>query len=373
MRSGTSLALKSDGTVWAWGDNQYGELGNGSTTNSNVPVQVTGLTGVMAIAFLSGYGIEGDGTVWAWGDNQYGELGNSSTANSSVPVQVSGLTGVAAIAGGLYHSLALKADGTVLAWGYNVDGELGSGSNTSSSVPVPVNSLSGVTAIASGGDTSLALKNDGTVWSWGYNADGELGNGINTNSNVPVQVKSLTGAVAIAGGFYHSLAALGGSLPVLSVKPASVSFTANGQETITLSNAGVGPLTIGKITIIGVNPADFSTSGTCSGASLTPTASCDLIVTFAATGAGARNAALMFVANAPGVPLLVQLNGTGAVQSGSGPSISNVVSASAFGGFTDVAPGSWVEIYGANLALDTRAAGRMTPRQQHATIWMALR
>jgi uncharacterized protein (TIGR03437 family) len=354
---GTSLALESDGTVWAWGDNQYGELGNGSNTNSNVPVQVTGLTGVTAIAgaFYHSLALKSDGTVWAWGDNQYGELGNGSTTNSNVPVQVSGLTGVVALAGGLYHSLALKVDGTVWSWGYNVDGELGSGSNASSSVPVPVSGLSGITAIASGGDTSLALKNDGTVWSWGYNADGELGNGSNSNSNVAVQVQGLTGAVAIAGGFYHTLAVLGGSLPVLTIKPASVSFVANGQETITLSNGGVGPLTIGKITIIGVNPGDFSTSGTCSGASLTPTASCDVIVTFAATAAGARNATLMFVANAPGVPILVQLSGTGAVQSGSGvPSIANVVSASAFGGFSNVAPGSWVEIYGSNLAPDTR-------------------
>ncbi|MGA2879878.1 MAG: choice-of-anchor D domain-containing protein [Bryobacteraceae bacterium] len=354
---GTSLALKSDGTVWAWGDNQYGELGNGSNANSNVPVQVSGLTGVVAIAGGSYHSLalKSDGMVWVWGDNQYGELGNGSNTDSNVPVQVNGLTGVVAIAGGLYHSLALKSGGTVWSWGYNVDGELGSGSNANSNVPVQVSGLAGVAAIASGGDTSLALKSDATVWSWGSNLEGELGNGSNVNSNAPVQVNGFSGVVAIAVGFYHVLAALGGSLPILTVQPASLSFAANGQQTITLTNGGTAPLTIGKITILGVTAGDFSTSGTCSGASLAPTASCTVTVTLAATASGARSAALMLVANAPGSPLLLPLSGTGAVQSGSGaPSVTTVVSASEFGGFSSVAPGSWVEIYGSNLAPDTR-------------------
>ena len=114
-----SLALKSDGTVWAWGYNGCGQLGDGSTTNRLTPVQVSGLTGVVAIAGGGSHSLalKSDGTVWAWGCNDYGQLGDGTTTNRLTPVQVSGLTGVVAIAGGGAHSLALKSDGTVWAWG----------------------------------------------------------------------------------------------------------------------------------------------------------------------------------------------------------------------------------------------------------------
>src|SRR5438477_324745 len=124
------IALGQTPNVRAWGFNYHGELGNGmdlSTVNQSVAAQVSGLTGVVAIAGggLHSWARESDGTVWAWGNNQEGELGNGSNANSNVPVQVSGLTGAVAIAGGGLHSLALKSDGTVWAWGYNHDGEIG--------------------------------------------------------------------------------------------------------------------------------------------------------------------------------------------------------------------------------------------------------
>ncbi len=207
-----SLALKNDGTVWAWGYNYDGELGNGSTTNSSTPVQVSSLSGVTAIAggAYHSLALKNDGTVWAWGCGGFGELGNGSTSSSSTPVQISGLSGATAIAGGSYHSLALKNDGTVWAWGYNYDGELGNGSNSSSSTPVQVSGLIGITAIAGGGFHSLALKNDGTVWAWGSNYRGELGNGSNTNSNVPVQTETLASIIKVAGGGGHSLAVVNG-------------------------------------------------------------------------------------------------------------------------------------------------------------------
>jgi hypothetical protein len=150
--------------------------------------------------------LKNDGTVWAWGYNGDGELGNGTNTDSNVPVPVSGLSGITAIAGGGYHSLALKNDWTVWAWGYNEYGQLGNGTNTDSNVPVPVSGLSGITAIAGGEYHSLALKNDWTVWTWGWNGYGQLGNGTNTDSNVPVQVSGLTGIMAIAGGGSHSLA-----------------------------------------------------------------------------------------------------------------------------------------------------------------------
>jgi len=204
-----SLALKNDGMVWAWGWNLYGQLGNGTNTDSNVPVQVSSLTDIIAIAagWEHSVALKNDGTLWAWGWNTYGELGDGTNGDSNVPVQVSSVTAITAISGGESYSLAMKNDSTVWAWGYNYYGQLGNGTNTDSNVPVQVSSLTGIIAIAGGRVHSLALKNDGTVWAWGYNADGQLGNGTNADSNVPVQVSSLTGIIAIAGGReFHSLA-----------------------------------------------------------------------------------------------------------------------------------------------------------------------
>jgi alpha-tubulin suppressor-like RCC1 family protein/Tol biopolymer transport system component len=195
------------GNPWAWGNNNNGQLGNGTTTNSSVPVQVS-ISGVSSIAAggTHNLALKSGGLVWAWGDNGDGELGNGSFANSSIPVQVSGLSGIIAISAGEYHSLALKSDGTVWAWGFNGNGQLGDGNNLETNIPVQVSSLSGITAISAGLFHSLALKSDGTIWSWGYNHDGELGNGNTTDSNLPVQVTGFTGVTAIAAGGYHSLA-----------------------------------------------------------------------------------------------------------------------------------------------------------------------
>ncbi len=203
------------GTVWTWGRNLYGQLGDGTTTNRNTPVQVSGLIGVTAIAGGDSHTIalKSDGTVWTWGDNGYGQLGNASTTNSTAPVQVSqlsGLTSVTAIAGGDTQTIALKTDGTVWTWGDNGQGQLGNASTTSSTIPVQVSQLSGLTsviAIASqpSGHT-IALKIDGTVWTWGNNVYGQLGDGTTTNRNTPVQVGGLTGVTAIAGGELHTIA-----------------------------------------------------------------------------------------------------------------------------------------------------------------------
>ena len=212
--SRAAYALRGDGTVWAWGNNSDGQLGNGIATNASIstPVQVSGLTGVTAIAggYFAGYALRGDGTVRAWGSNTYGELGNGTTTNSSTPVQVSGLTGVTAIAGGYLTGYALRGDGTVRAWGINGYGELGASPTTtpSSSTPVQVTGLTGITAIAGGTFTGYALCGDGTVRAWGHNGDGELGNGTTTDSSTPVQVSGLTGVTAIAGGGYIGYALL---------------------------------------------------------------------------------------------------------------------------------------------------------------------
>ena len=150
-----SLAVKSDGTVWAWGYNDFGQLGDGTTTKRLVPVQVAGLSGVVAVAAgkYHSLALKSDGTVWAWGRNYYGQLGDGTTAERHAPVQVSGLSGVLALAAGESHSLAVRSDGTVRAWGNNEDGQLGDGTwglGIYRPVPVQVSGLSGVAAVASG-------------------------------------------------------------------------------------------------------------------------------------------------------------------------------------------------------------------------------
>jgi len=203
-----SLALKSDGTVWACGSNSYGQLGDGSTTDSNTPVQVSDLTDIIAIAGGENYSLalKSDGTVWAWGSNGYGQLGDGSYTNKSTPGQILNFGGITAIACGGTHSLALKSDGTVWVWGHNDYGQLGDGTTTDSNSPEQVSSLSDVSAVAGGAYHSMALKSDGTVWAWGDNWYGELGNGTNTNSQTPVQVSSLSDVSAIDSGKNHNIA-----------------------------------------------------------------------------------------------------------------------------------------------------------------------
>lgn len=197
------------GQAWAWGFNYYGQLGDGTTTDSNTPVEVQGLTDAVSVAAggFHNLALKQDGRVVSWGYNGLGQLGNGTTADSNTPVEVQGLTDAVAVAVGGAHSLALKQDGTVVAWGYNESGQLGDGTHRIVRyLPVEVEGLTDAVAIAAGESHSLAVKSDGTVVAWGWNFDGHLGDGTTTNRSTPVEVQGLTDAVAIAGGFWHSLA-----------------------------------------------------------------------------------------------------------------------------------------------------------------------
>ncbi|MFJ6676726.1 RCC1 domain-containing protein [Actinosynnema sp. NPDC091369] len=208
---GTAYALKSDGTVWAWGANGVGALGTGAVGGeSTVPLRVSGLTGVTAIA--AGYALKSDGTVWAWGSAANGRLGHDGFTDSAVPVRVGGLTGVTAIAALNQATYALKSDGTVWAWGDDLWGGLGGGTcpdsgfcwaGTPRRVPLPQPSGTTFTTIAaaSGGRMAYALRSDGTVWSWGWNHRGEAGTGAPLGDNVlPARVTGPADVVSIAAG-----------------------------------------------------------------------------------------------------------------------------------------------------------------------------
>jgi alpha-tubulin suppressor-like RCC1 family protein len=217
-----TLALRDDGTVWGWGNGQYGQLGDGAPVGfATTPVQVkikggdgalVPLTNVTAVDAGDGYyslALKEDGTVWAWGNNNYGQLGNGTITQSSTPAQVLGEAGVGvkAIAAGSNHSIALKEDGTVWAWGANSEGQLGIGSNdwTSHPTPAQVKGLSGVIALTTGNHYSLALKEDGTVWAWGNNTYGQLGDGTYTSRHAPVQATNLSGMTVLVARGYHAL------------------------------------------------------------------------------------------------------------------------------------------------------------------------
>lgn len=209
-----SLALLSNGTVYAWGRNDVGQLGIGNTTSPQAsPVQISGLTDVIALAAGDDHtlALKSDGSIWVWGDNPNGELGTGNNNPYTNPVPLVGITARAIAAGG-NHSVALLADGTVRSWGFNSSGQLGDGSTVSRNAPVAVSGLSDVVGIEAGYEFTLALLSNGTVKSWGNDASFQLGNGPTTgNQTTPVDVLGIDSgrtARALAAGIFHGMALL---------------------------------------------------------------------------------------------------------------------------------------------------------------------
>ncbi|GMU05624.1 hypothetical protein ASNO1_18770 [Corallococcus caeni] len=204
-----SLVVRPDGTVRASGDNNSGQLGNGTKTDSVTPVQVPGLSGVVAVAagYQHSLALKQDGTVWAWGYNAHGQLGDGTTLDRTTPVQVIGLTGVIAVAASNLTSMALRSDGTVWAWGANFQGQLGNGSTDSRSLPGLVPGVNGVTSIALGFSHALALRSDKTLWAWGANDQGQIGDGTTNPRLTALPVSGMTEVVAVAAGDFSSLVA----------------------------------------------------------------------------------------------------------------------------------------------------------------------
>jgi alpha-tubulin suppressor-like RCC1 family protein len=208
-----TLAARTTGVVDAWGDNTEGQLGNGTTLNiSLVPVRVLGLTGVIAVSAGDKHSLalKSDGTVWAWGDNSRGQLGDGSVTDRATPVPVAGLTNVVEIAAGGQFSLARRSDGSVRGWGANDGGQVGDGTAGDRLRAVGLVGLPPVTQIAAGERHALALAFDGRAFAWGRNSLGELGDGTTTTQAVPVPVSVLTGITHIAAGSALTVAVSGG-------------------------------------------------------------------------------------------------------------------------------------------------------------------
>ena len=292
--SGHSLVLGENGRVFAWGDNSYGQLGCGNQTGSTVPVAVDA-SGVLAdkvvVAIAAGIGtsmaLTADGRVYCWGSNQYGQLGEGTTTSSTVPVAVTAsgaLAGkaVTAIAAGAWHGMALSTDGKVFTWGSNGGGELGNNTRVNSSVPVAVTISGNVQGIAAGEYLSLAVTSTGAVQAWGSNDYGQLGSATLSYRTTPAAI-TFSGVLAgrktigVAAGYDRGLALIDSGPPLVTANPtgklaaagASVTFAASAKSALPflvrwqVSTSG----TAGPFTDIAGNPTAATTSLVLSGVS----------------------------------------------------------------------------------------------------------
>jgi hypothetical protein len=198
-----SLAIKTDGTLWSWGNNTFGQLGLGNTSNYSSPIQIGALTTWKQIT-VGGYyngstnvfqtaAIQTNGTLWAWGYNGNGQLGNGSYNNAySSPIQIGALTIWQQVSTGVTHTAAIQTNGTLWTWGLNGQGQLGNGTTTAYSSPIQVGSLTSWKQVSCGYNSIYAIQTNGTLWSWGLNEQGQLGNGTIINYSSPIQVGTLT-------------------------------------------------------------------------------------------------------------------------------------------------------------------------------------
>lgn len=207
-----TLAVRSNGTVWSWGWNQYGQLGSNNTTSARSPVSVVGGFTDWCQASAGGkhsLAVRCNCTLWSWGSSSYGQLGNNSYSAQSSPVSVvGGFTDWCQASAGGNHSLAIRTNCTLWSWGYNFLGQLGDNTGVDRSSPVSVvGGFADWCQASAGTNHSVAVRTNGTLWVWGFNAEGGLGDGTTINRSSPVSiVGGFTDWCQASAGFSHTLA-----------------------------------------------------------------------------------------------------------------------------------------------------------------------
>lgn len=203
-----SLATKKDGTLWAWGAGNNGQLGNGTQTDANIPTQIGNNSNWKSISAGKAFSmtIKTDGTLWAWGINNYAQLGDGTTITKTIPIQITTDTNWKTISAGYTHTLAIKTDGTLWAWGDNGFGQLGNGTQIDLNIPTQIGNDNNWQFISSGWNYSLAIKTDGSLWAWGRNESGQLGDGTTIKKTNPTQITLDTNWKSVSANDKHSLA-----------------------------------------------------------------------------------------------------------------------------------------------------------------------
>ena len=203
----TCVAIKTDGTLWAWGRNSSGQLGDNTAVTRSSPVQIGALTNWASVTgkwqlpnFLA---TTTSGAMYSWGDGTQGQLGSNATVSRSSPVQIGALTTWSKIGMNAF-ALALKTDGTMWSWGSGGQGRLGLNNTTSYSSPVQIGSLNTWAKISAGASTGFAITSSGALWSWGANSSANLGHNDTVYRSSPKQVGSLTSWVAVTGSDIHT-------------------------------------------------------------------------------------------------------------------------------------------------------------------------
>jgi ELWxxDGT repeat protein len=246
-----SLAIRSDGSLWATGVNSQGNLGDGTTTNRTtwVPVQPGVSWSEVSAGVGFAVGVRSNGTLWSWGVNNLGQLGQGITGPTWVtaPVQVGVSNQWRSVAAGISHVAAIRQDGTLWTWGNSAFGQLGHGNQFSQSSPVRVGFDNDWVAVACG-DHTLALKADGSLWSWGRNDGGQLGLGYTASRNVPTRVGAATHWAKIAAGPFDS-AALTTTGELWTAGQNLTGSVGNGSTTSQLSFTAIGPAGFDQIAV----------------------------------------------------------------------------------------------------------------------------